>query len=150
MPEEVNNDIIYNGVYRHSVDEKRRVPVPFRWRPKVAIEYTVMEWAQHQAGTCLRVLGPKQYADLSAQLEGLPNEMKQTLKRSIGSRSMQVRLDGSGRITLGEEMALAAGISNQAVLVGLLDRFEIWSPERHAQAQALDNAHLQEALRLVG
>ena len=31
-----------------------------------------------------------------------------------------------------EEMAKAAGIKKAAVLVGLLDRFEMWNPERYA------------------
>jgi hypothetical protein len=38
-------------------------------------------------------------------------------------------LDKAGRICLPEGMARAAGIKDEAVLVGLLDRFEIWNPE---------------------
>jgi DNA-binding transcriptional regulator/RsmH inhibitor MraZ len=47
-------------------------------------------------------------------------------------------------------MALAADISNQAVLVGLLDRFEIWSPARHAEAKAQDGATWKQALEKMG
>ncbi len=56
-----------------------------------------------------------------------PNKV--VLKRFIGSESVQVTLDKAGRICLPEKMAKEAGISEEAVLVGLLDRFEIWSPD---------------------
>lgn len=151
MPDDANNEIIYSSVYRHSVDDKRRLPVPFRWRPKEPIEYTVIVWPQHQVGTCLRVLGPKAWAKLMADLDAMaPSDNKQIAKRQIGSMSIQAKLDGSGRITIPEEMAREADITDQAVLVGLLDRFEIWNPDRHARVQASDKAHLQEVLKMVG
>ena len=43
-----------------------------------------------------------------------------------------------GRICIPEEMAKAVGITDEAVLVGLLDRFEIWSPERFTNVKAAD------------
>lgn len=151
MPEDAANDIAYTSVYRHSVDEKRRVPVPFRWRPEGGVEFTLIVWPQHQAGTCLQVLAPPQWAKLRANIDAMPSsDQKQTLKRRIGSLATQVKLDGAGRITIPEEAAAEAGIGSQAVLVGLLDRFEIWAPQRYAKVEEMDNAHLQEALRMVG
>jgi MraZ protein len=74
---------------------------------------------------------------------------KGVLKRIIGSESVQATLDKSGRICLPEEMAKAAGISDVAVLVGLLDKFEIWTPERYEQLKASDAVMAQEAFRLI-
>ena len=51
---------------------------------------------------------------------------------------MQVTVDKAGRICLPEEMARAAGIKNEAMLVGLLDRFEIWNPDRYENVKAAD------------
>ena len=36
-----------------------------------------------------------------------------------------------------------------AVLVGLLDRFEIWSPARHAAVEASDNVMAVEAFKMM-
>ena len=71
------------------------------------------------------------------------------LKRFIGSESVQVTLDKAGRICLPEKMATDAGISDEAVLVGLLDRFEIWSPERYERVKASDAVMAQEAFKLM-
>ena len=74
---------------------------------------------------------------------------KVVLKRIIGSESEQVAVDKSGRICLPEAMAKAAGIEDQAVLVGLLDRFEIWNPERYEKVKLSDAIMAQEAFKMM-
>jgi DNA-binding transcriptional regulator/RsmH inhibitor MraZ len=67
----------------------------------------------------------------------------------MGVLSIQAKLDSAGRIAIPEEMAAAAEIKGQAVLVGCLDRFEMWSPERYERVEMLDKALLPQALQLV-
>jgi MraZ protein len=74
---------------------------------------------------------------------------KVVLKRFIGSESVQVTLDKAGRICLPERMSKNAGISDEAVFVGLLDRFEIWSPERYELVKASDAIMAQEAFKMM-
>jgi MraZ protein len=145
MPNAVAKERTYNGCYRHKVDVKRRVPVPFRWKPDESegtVEFTLIIWPKHQAGTCLRVLPPDQWAKLRAEINAMPNNdpSKSILKRRIGTSSAQARLDNVGRITIPDEMAEAADITNEAVLAGMMDRFEIWNPKRYAQVNIMDNS----------
>ena len=144
--------IYYNSLYRHGVDEKRRVQIPSKWRPaKEGVELTLIVWPKAKEGPCLRVLPPAQMAALMSDIDAMPNSdpNKVVLKRFIGSESVQVALDKSGRVCLPEEMAKAAGLGDEAVLVGLLDRFEIWSPERFARVKASDAVMAQEAFKLM-
>ena len=116
----------YNSCFRHGVDEKRRVQVPAKWRPEdEGVELTMILWPKHNAGACLRVLPPAKMAKLVADIEALPNSdpNKSVLRRRIGSKSAQVALDKAGRICLPEDMARAAGIKDEAMLVGLLHQF---------------------------
>jgi MraZ protein len=142
----------YNSAYRHGVDEKRRVQIPAKWRPAEAgVELTLVLWPKAKEGPCLRVLPPKEMASLMHDLEAMPNSdpNKGVLKRFIGSGSVQVALDKVGRICVPEEMAAAAGIKDEAMLVGLLDRFEIWNPERYERVKATDALMAQEAFKLM-
>ena len=109
-------------------------------------------WPGSSAGTCLRVLPPRQMARLAGDIDAMPNAdpTKPVLKRLIGSGSEQVTLDKAGRICLPEAMANAAGIKKDAMLVGSLDRFEIWSPERYEQVKLADAVMAAEALKLMG
>jgi MraZ protein len=151
MPDSAIIEWNYSSLYRHSVDDKRRVPIPFRWRPQESIPFTVTIWPKHKAGTCLRVLPPEQWAKLYADIDAMPNANpnKSVLKRALGTSSMTIKLDSAGRLAIPEEMAIAADISNQAVLAGLIDRFEIWSPKRYEAVAALDEALLTQALETM-
>ena len=141
----------YNSFFRHGVDEKRRVQVPAKWRPKSGTELTLVLWPKAKEGPCLRVLPPDKMADLMRDIDAMPNSdpNKVVLKRFIGSKSIQVTLDSVGRICLPDDMAKAAGLTKEAVLVGLLDRFEIWSPERFEKVTASDEIMAQEAFKMM-
>jgi len=71
------------------------------------------------------------------------------LKRFIGSQSEQVALDKGGRVCLPEQMAKEAGLVKDAVLVGLLDRFEIWNPDRYATVREADVVMASEAFKMM-
>ena len=127
--------------------------IPAKWLPEAeGVELTMMIWPQHQAGVCLRVLPPERMAKLEEDIQALSKDDKKKkifLKRYIGSNSVQITVDKAGRISLPEEMARAAGIKDKAMLVGIMDQFEIWSEERYEKAKIADSAIEQEAFDLM-
>ena len=142
----------YNSSYRHGVDGARRLQIPAKWRPSEAsVEFTLILWPKSKEGPCLRVLPPQEMAELMRDIDVMPNSdpNKVVLKRFIGSESIQVTLDKAGRICLPDAMAKAAGIDGEAVLVGLLDRFEIWNPDRFEKVRAADAVMAQEAFKMM-
>ena len=147
-----NGRTYYNSCYQHGIDEKRRIQIPAKWRPESeGTELTMILWPKHQAGSCLRVLPPEEMAALMADIDAMPNgdPNKVVLKRFIGSESVQLTVDKAGRIVLPEAMARAAAIKDEAVLVGLLDRFEIWNPARYENVKAADVVVAHEAFKLM-
>jgi len=149
---ETTEPTYYNSLYRHGVDAKRRVQIPAKWRPsEPGTELTLILWPKAKEGPCVRVLPPQQMAKLMRDVDAMPNSdsNKVVLKRFIGSESVQVSLDKVGRICLPDKMAKDAGIGTEAVLVGLLDRFEIWSPERFERVKESDAIMAQEAFKLM-
>ncbi len=150
---EANTPIYYNSTFRHGVDEKRRVQVPAKWRPSQPdVELTLILWPN--AGlpdACLLVLPPDEMAALVAKLKAMPfaDSKAETLRRLLGRKSASVTLDKAGRICVPEMMAKAVGIDKEAVLVGLVDRFEIWNPERYEATSVVDEALLPEAFKLI-
>ena len=122
------------------------------WRPAEAnTQLTLIVWPQRAEGPCLRVLPPKEMAELMESLDAMPNgdRNKTILKRIIGSESTQVELDKAGRICLPDEMARAAAIGGEVMLVGLLDRFEIWDPARYEKVKAADLVLAQQAFQMM-
>jgi MraZ protein len=150
---ETNEVIYYNSLFRHGVDEKRRVQIPAKWRPSQPdVEFTLILWPNGaQPDACLLVLPPAEMAALAEKIRQMPfaDSKASALRRLLGSKSASCSLDKGGRICIPESMAKAVGIDKEAVMVGLVDRFEIWSPERYETVSAVDAALLPEAFKLI-
>jgi len=152
MPEEPNEPIYYNSTYRHGVDEKRRVQIPAKWRPATPEVLTLLLWPKGtMTEACMLVLPPREWEALVQKLKAMPysDPSAEALRRLLGRKSDRVTLDKGGRICLPDAMAKAAAIDKEAMLVGLVDRFEIWNPERHLAASAVDDQLLSEAFKLI-
>ena len=152
QPEQSNEPIFYNSLYRHGVDEKRRVQVPAKWRSSSPEVLTLILWPKGtQPEACLLVLPPNEWNALVQKLKAMPfaDPKAEALRRLLGKKSDRVTLDKAGRICIPDAMAKAAGIGTDAVLVGLLDRFEIWNPERYESASAVDDELLNDAFKLI-
>ena len=153
MPSKQSSEpIYYNSLYRHGVDEKRRVQIPAKWRTLETEVLTLVLWPKGvMPEACLLVLPPKEWEALVQKLKVMPfaDPKAETLRRLLGKKSDRVTLDKGGRICLPEAMAKAAAIGKEAMLVGLLDRFEIWDPERYQSASAVDDELLPEAFKLI-
>jgi MraZ protein len=144
--------VYYSSCYRHGVDEKRRVQIPAKWRASASEVLTLILWPKGAVSeACLLVLPPSEWQALVQKLKEMPfaDPKAQALRHLLGKKSDRVTLDKGGRICLPEGMAKAAGIEQEAMLVGLVDRFEIWNPERYAAASAVDDQLLPEAFKLI-
>jgi MraZ protein len=149
----INEMIYYHSQFRHGVDEKRRVQIPAKWRPSEPdTELTLILWPNGvQPNACLLVLPPAEMHALAEKIRAMPfaDPKASALRRLLGSKSASVSLDKAGRICVPEAMAKAVGIEQEAMLVGLVDRFEIWNPERYETVSAVDAALLPEAFKLI-
>lgn len=108
-------------------------------------------WPNGDHGSCIRVVPPKQMASLMNEIQNMSaaDAKAVALRRWLGSHSDHVSMDKSGRVCLPEGMASEAGIEKEAVLVGLLDRFEIWNPKRYESVSASDAVLQPEAFKLL-
>ncbi len=117
------------GTYRHRIDPKGRLPIPAAFRrvlgeaPGQTVVVTLLD-------QCLAVYAPQEWARLEAQLSALPAFSKQVkaLTRLLMSRAAECELDVQGRILLPPTLRAQAGLERDAVVVGVLNRFEVWSP----------------------
>jgi MraZ protein len=149
---QVSEPIYYNSLYRHGVDGKRRIQIPAKWRSPEPEVLTLILWPKGTlTEACLLVLPPKEWTDLVEKLKVMPysDPKAEALRRLLGRKSDRVTPDKAGRICLPEAMAQAATIGNEALLVGLVDRFEIWNPARYDSASAVDDQLLPEAFKLI-
>jgi MraZ protein len=120
---------VFKGTFRHKIDPKGRLPVPaaFRHALERAGEVSLVLTPLDQ---CLAVYPGSEWEKLEAQLRALPAFSKpvKALTRLLASRATDCRLDVQGRILLPPALRPAAGLEREALLVGVLNRFEVWAP----------------------
>ena len=97
------------------------------------------------------VLPPLAADKLRAKITAMPfgDSQAEALRRILGKKSHMVTSDKAGRITLPEHMARAVGIDKKAMLVGMFDRFQMWSPDKFEAITESDDALAQEAFKLI-
>ena len=152
VAEQHKDSVYFSSVYRHGVDEKRRVQIPAKWRSEDPQVLTLLVWPKGKMpDACLLVLPPEEWVALVTRLKAMPNAdpKAEALRLLLGTKSDRVSLDKSGRICVPDWMAKAVGIEKEAVLAGLVDRFEIWNPARYEASRALADALLTEAFKMI-
>ena len=116
MSADNGNAPTYNSRYDNVVDEKRRIQVPSKWRTPGETEFMLILWPNGaEKDACLMVLPPAAAQRLKEKVNALPfgDPQAEALRRFLGRKSDTVYSDKTGRITLPEQMAKAAGIEGQ-------------------------------------
>lgn len=144
----------FSLTYQHGVDDKRRLSIPAPWRDgwgESEVLFYVLLWDKGEQPACLLALPPELMRVLRDKLKGLSfaDQESEALLRLLGQASARLTVDKAGRITLPEQLAKAAGIGDRAVLVGMMDRFQIWNPGSYEAAQAADQVLKGKAHKLI-
>jgi MraZ protein len=141
----------YLGQHLRGVDHGR-VILPAEWRPPGSPkDLMVLVWPV-TTPQYLLVLPPSRWEVLQRNLEGLSltDEQAAMVERLIGSSTFTRSLDGYGRLPLPEEAAKGLGIESEALLVGRMNKFEVWSPARYAATLANPDAQqIADALKSI-
>jgi MraZ protein len=142
--------MVFAGTFHHSIDEKKRVAIPSKWRAvgKGSQEFYVLPDPKN----CLLVLpasAMEKMLDHAADISIGEYERRDVL-RVIASRAHDSLCDQQGRIALTDVLKSHAGLDKEAVLVGMFARFEIWSPARWAKVDRNGMQKFSEAAKKVG
>ena len=143
---------MFQGETAITIDDKGRLAIPTSYRDLVARECgnrLVLTYSPFDMG-CLYLYPQDVWEKVRDQVNALPRT------RSV-NRQMQFKLvgaaafvepDGSGRISIPASQRSACGLDKRAVLLGMGDKFELWSEQaHHAQIrQTLSDADLGDGL----
>lgn len=125
---------MFIGEFEHAVDDKGRVALPARFRPKLAEGLVVTRGLDG----CLFVFPMADWERLAERIGALPMTQAgaRQFQRLMFSGATDCQLDGQGRIGLPAYLREYAGIDRDAVVIGVNTRAEIWSRARWAEQRA--------------
>jgi len=122
----------YLGSHLNQVDEKGRVTLPAAFRKGAESASFVLIQVHSDALT----LYP------NAAWEEVEKRMRDHLRRApqrrheflaLTANAQEVTPDKQGRILISERLRTAIGLDSEALLIGALDKIEIWNPSRFGE-----------------
>ena len=136
----LGKEYMFLGQYRHSFDEKGRITIPSRYREILKGEgYVAQGFDQN-----LMVFTVPVFESLARRLNqaNITDSSSRLLKRLFFAHTSYVEVDKVGRILIPQYLREWAGLTEEVMVIGSGDYFELWSPElwktQEAQLQNAD------------
>ncbi len=143
---------MFQGETAITIDDKGRLAIPTAYRELVARECgnrLVVTYSPFDDG-CLYLYPHAVWEKLRDQVNALPRTQKKSrlLQLKLVGAAAFVEPDGNSRISIPPSQRNAVGIEKKAVLLGMGDKFELWSEQAHHEQirQTLGDADLGEDL----
>lgn len=137
---------MFIGKYSLTLDSKGRISVPAKFREVLSTRYHP-SLIVTTANQCLVGYPVEEWLSMSERIRELP-QMKRELNdymRLIFSSATECTLDRQGRILIPAEHRSHAGLDgSEAVVVGIMNRIEIWSKERWEAVDSSTRDRLDE------
>ena len=126
---------MFQGETAITIDDKGRLAVPTAHRDVVVRECggrLVVTYNPYEQG-CLWLYPVAEWERVRDQVNALPNAKRvhRALQLKLVGAATFVELDGNGRVLLPASHRNATGIEKKAVLLGMGNKFELWSEQAH-------------------
>ena len=130
------------GRYEHSLDAKGRVILPVRFRANFDTAAFV---TQHHE-RCLALWTPPEFESQLEEMESRQDRSQadRNLARVWASGASELEIDRTGRVALPQYLRDYAHLDAQVLVVGAINRIELWSPAEWAARVAPAEAALTD------
>lgn len=135
------------GSYKHSLDAKKRVFIPSKFREELGDEFYITR----KFDTYLSIYTAEDWQIYVEKIEKLPESEAVEIQDFLLGAAQKCVPDASGRIILNEELANHAGISKNVVFVGAGKQIRLWAEETWSEREKTrDLAKMREIMRQYG
>lgn len=125
---------MFQGASSLSLDAKGRLSVPTRHRDALGAGSNQLTITKHPHG-CLMIFPRSAWEEFRDRIAALPMSA-QWWKRIFLGNAMDVEMDGTGRVLVSPELRTAAGITKDAVMLGMGAYLELWDAQAYASQEA--------------
>lgn len=126
---------MFIGEYTHTVDEKKRISLPSKFRKDLGAKVIITK----SPDNCLLVYPLKAWEGIAQKLGTLPmgHRDNRDFGRFMLSGAQEVEVDGTGRILVPDFLRDFADLKSKVVFAGLYDRIEIWNEKDWTEKRKL-------------
>ena len=138
--EKVNS--LLTGEYIHSIDAKGRLIVPSKFREILGDDFVITKGLDG----CLFLYPVNEWKIFEQKLRTLPltNKNARTFTRFFLGSAVDGTLDKQGRVLISSALRSFAGLDKEVVLVGVLERVEIWDKAKWDENNAVVEENMDD------
>lgn len=116
------------GEYTHTLDPKRRLSLPSKWRKELGKKLVVTRGLDN----CLFVYPMSEWKKITEKVSELPLGQADTrgFNRFFLSGAVEAEVDNVGRILVPDFLRTFAHLESKVVLAGIHSRVEIWDEKQ--------------------
>ena len=139
--------VLFLSTFINKLDKKGRVSVPSSFRTALAGQgfqgIVLFKSQNHPALEGFAMSYMKEISDRLDNFDLFSNE-QDNLATTIFAESVQLPLDGDGRIVMPERLIEFANLEENAAFVGMGHKFQIWNPQKLDERKAQASKEVRE------
>ena len=130
------------GEYEHSIDTKGRLIMPSKLKEDIGEKFVVTKGLDG----CLFIYSQTEWKTFEDKLRAFPltNKDARALVRFFLAGAMECEIDKQGRFLIPGNLREFAGLEKEVVVIGVLDKIEIWSKDKWLKYSEEENSSVDE------
>ena len=129
--QEIGREVMssFKGSHIYSVDNKGRINLPAKLRKNVSPDANDTFVITRGFEKCLFVYPLDEWNKLEHRLRELSsyNPQDRLFMRELLGNATESQLDGQARVTIPQQLLNYAGIKDEVLIIGALDKIELWN-----------------------
>ena len=138
---------MFRGAHAINLDDKGRLAIPTKFRALLQADCEgQLVCTIDLKDPCLLLYPLSEWQEVEQKLSQLSNmvEAERRVKRILLGSAMECQLDKNGRILLSSPLRAHAGLNKKLMLVGQLNKFELWDEDTWNEKLQLDIVQEQQ------
>ncbi len=121
----------FKGRYSYSVDSKGRIALPAKLRKNVSSAANDTFIVTRGFEQCLFLYPQDEWSKMEESVRGLSpsNPQHRFFVRTLLQWATDAQLDSQARISIPQDLLKFAGIQDEVLILGIMERIEIWNPK---------------------
>lgn len=136
------------GSYLHQLDGKGRVSLPASFRRGHEKDRFVLVHVHEEA---LSLYPEESWQGVQESLRDMARRRPEYRHQVLGitADARELSLDKQGRLLIPDRFRDAVGLDSEALIVGAIDRIEIWEPERFRESTGESDEEFQRFVKTI-
>lgn len=136
------------GRFEHTVDAKNRVFVPAKFKESLGVSFKL---TYNDFNRCILVYSNAEWEKYEEKISQLPTLKFEDFIREIYSNTVDVQVDGQGRIVIPQFLKEKVDIEKNVLIMGVGSHLEIWAQDVFEEKQkSVDMNKIKDLMMEMG